>query len=312
MDKFLKLCKGCSLLIPSIISITVFFLVIISATESVNLSRSVEIKLNMGLSLIGIAVTVWVGLNIYNLIEKKQLELLENKVVELENGVLTAKHSLSNVEKELKIKTDLLQKIIDEGQEKGQHIISYLDRSFYINKIESLLNEEKNETMHLYYTISEAIYYYKLSVVPEFEIGINSKSISIKQIGTLLSAVVKLCASYKKIEESLLLTNEELENVESIINNDISYWFYELDYFISEYIREDPFLSTVDSWEYSILMSSIDESLIQPLINLKKNLQENESYVELFKESIEGVEGKIKQLMELTVPYRGWPPEGEN
>lgn len=186
MDKFLKFCKGCSLFIPSIVSITILFLVIISAAESVSFSQSVEIKLNMGLSLIGIAITVWVGLNIYNLIEKKQLEILEKKVVDIERNVLAARDSLSSVEEELKVKTDLLQKIIDEGQEKGRHIINYLDRSYYINKIENLLANDENEIVSLYYIIAEALHYYRLSINPEFEKEIYSKPISIKQIGTLL------------------------------------------------------------------------------------------------------------------------------
>lgn len=82
----MKIVKGLTLLIPLIISLVVLAVCIVltvqsPATDPINI---LDAKLNLGISIIGLAITVWVGLNIYNLIERKDLERLIEKISEIE------------------------------------------------------------------------------------------------------------------------------------------------------------------------------------------------------------------------------------
>ena len=80
MDMVCTISKIAALSIPAIISITVFTITLFNFKGNTTDLGTLETKLNMGLSIIGIAITVWVGLNIYDLIEKKELDELKIKV----------------------------------------------------------------------------------------------------------------------------------------------------------------------------------------------------------------------------------------
>lgn len=84
--------KILALITPIIIGIIVFGALFVKNTDNIVidmnlykiLTEYIDNKLNAGLSIIGITVSVWVGLNIYSAIEKKDLERIveDNKKLE--------------------------------------------------------------------------------------------------------------------------------------------------------------------------------------------------------------------------------------
>jgi hypothetical protein len=80
-----EIVKGIALLTPLIISIIVLLIVIIDSQSTTTFSDAIESKINMGIAIIGLAVTVWVGLNIYTLVENKQFNSLISKIQETDN-----------------------------------------------------------------------------------------------------------------------------------------------------------------------------------------------------------------------------------
>lgn len=72
-----KKIKAIALVIPTIISFIVFVTLVFKDSNN---SQTID----MGISILGIAITVWVGLNIYNVIEKKQVDNLDEKINKLE------------------------------------------------------------------------------------------------------------------------------------------------------------------------------------------------------------------------------------
>lgn len=51
-----------------------------------------------GLSMVGIAISVWIGINVYNLISRKELQKLDRKISDLEHML---KESRENAKKAL-------------------------------------------------------------------------------------------------------------------------------------------------------------------------------------------------------------------
>lgn len=84
MNIIWKVIKGLALFTPLIISIILLIVVIARFNEDITNLQMLETKLNIGLSIIGIAITVWVGLNIYNVVERKEVEAVTMKAESLE------------------------------------------------------------------------------------------------------------------------------------------------------------------------------------------------------------------------------------
>ena len=70
-----------------------------------------ESKFNIVLSVVGVAVTVWVGLSIYNAVERREVEMIGNTVTSLEEKV-----------KELEKKAKELEKKAKELEKKAQNV----------------------------------------------------------------------------------------------------------------------------------------------------------------------------------------------
>ena len=84
-----------ALITPAIISILVFGATFIKDNE--NMISSIDV----GISIIGIAVTVWVGLNIYNVIEKNEVEKLKKDIQKLKKDSLSIEKTFNNKLSEL-------------------------------------------------------------------------------------------------------------------------------------------------------------------------------------------------------------------
>lgn len=85
---FLKAIKTISILFPSIMStiIVVFLFSNINASLSNNSIATETTIINSGLSILGILASVWIGLNIYNTVEKNEIsKLVENRKAEIDD-----------------------------------------------------------------------------------------------------------------------------------------------------------------------------------------------------------------------------------
>ncbi len=81
----ISLCKGLALFIPTVISIGLVFIIIKKFDEAKTDVQIVELKMDSIIVIIGVAVSVWIGMNVYNLIEKKELEEIKNKINTINN-----------------------------------------------------------------------------------------------------------------------------------------------------------------------------------------------------------------------------------
>ncbi len=72
-------------------------------------------KFNMLLALVGIAVTVWVGLNIYNLVDRAQIDILAKKQKEIAENIGKSQESIT-------VLADAIDKVNKEKQELQQMI----------------------------------------------------------------------------------------------------------------------------------------------------------------------------------------------
>lgn len=109
-----KFIKGLALFIPTVISGIVLVLLIIDTREQITDVQDIELKLNTGLYIIGIAISVWVGLNIYNLIEKKQVEELDKLTQELNEKINQISPKINNFDNRM-----------DEEEKRRDFIIAY-------------------------------------------------------------------------------------------------------------------------------------------------------------------------------------------
>lgn len=94
MDGLLKFTKIIALLIPTILSGVILYIIITRFNQGGTDVELLEAKLNVGLSIIGIAISVWIGLNIYNVVEKKEVEKVSELYRSLE--IKTKEHDRVN------------------------------------------------------------------------------------------------------------------------------------------------------------------------------------------------------------------------
>lgn len=117
--------------------------------------KSIEIMGSSILSIIGIAVTVWVGLNIYNAIERKEVEQLREDLYSLNNSLDDWK---INYQKELFTKwedylknNDFLTNQFDDFFNNNEEIKELIKRDYMIlSLVGQHLNEDKIEIDKIY------------------------------------------------------------------------------------------------------------------------------------------------------------------
>jgi hypothetical protein len=138
VDFWLKIAKIAALFVPAVLSGVLICVTIVKLGNNAYCLDSLEFKLNAGLSIIGIAVTVWVGLNIYNVVERTQIDKLIKDYNELkvqnENlgnsyhdlqqtqegllGSMKALHQAISLDKEIYLTGNSLNLIIESGEYK--------------------------------------------------------------------------------------------------------------------------------------------------------------------------------------------------
>lgn len=97
-----KIIKGAALFIPTIICCILLILVTLKVPETTTAMEVMEIRMDSLLGIIGVAVSVWIGLNIYNIVERneidntyKRLEETEKKLEELEKKIEEASNQVA-------------------------------------------------------------------------------------------------------------------------------------------------------------------------------------------------------------------------
>lgn len=65
-------------------------------------AEQLESNFNILMAVIGIAVTTWIGLNVYNIAEKKQVDELAIKAAQLEKEIAEAQKKLDEIEQQLR------------------------------------------------------------------------------------------------------------------------------------------------------------------------------------------------------------------
>lgn len=103
LNGFLKFIKIVALFIPTVVSGILLCIVIIRFNPDMTDVQLLESKMNITLSIIGIAITVWIGLNIYNLIERKELESLQEELKKLGQMSESFKKDQEYLSKQLQI-----------------------------------------------------------------------------------------------------------------------------------------------------------------------------------------------------------------
>ena len=73
----------------------IFVIIMIVSGNDNKIGEIIEID---GLSMVGIAISVWIGINVYNLISRKELQKLDRKISDLEHML---KESRENAKKAL-------------------------------------------------------------------------------------------------------------------------------------------------------------------------------------------------------------------
>lgn len=125
---YIKIVKILCLITPAIVSLIVLILVGTIVFGRYFSPYSIEMRINnieiMGssiLSIIGIAVTVWVGLNIYNVIEKREVEDLKMNVELLEKAV-------NNIDEVLEAKMlEIIEKQLTDSDTVYNRVQEYLE-----------------------------------------------------------------------------------------------------------------------------------------------------------------------------------------
>lgn len=117
------------------------------------LMDTVDKKMNIGLSILGIAVTVWVGLNIYNVLKREDLEELKRATDKIAKKVDEFVITLENQDKEVIRTRDEINSFEDKIRKmnimnKSNFIITQMqdkDRSlqFFISQEDELYNRRK-------------------------------------------------------------------------------------------------------------------------------------------------------------------------
>ncbi len=100
-------------------------------------------KFNMLLALVGIAVTVWVGLNIYNLVDRAQIDNLAKKQKEITENITSIAASIDKFNVEIKEISIEIESIESEKQDLQQSFKEVNESIDNLIKITRDLDERK-------------------------------------------------------------------------------------------------------------------------------------------------------------------------
>lgn len=136
---FLELAKILCLLIPTILASMIFIMFTMIIFGRYFTPYSLETRMialeNINgtlLAVIGIAVTAWVGINIYNVIERKEVERLDSKIDELKNSL----HDMS----------DELWEKMDDQIERNWHVEELRNREMQLLALIGFLSLDSDIT----------------------------------------------------------------------------------------------------------------------------------------------------------------------
>lgn len=220
MNNIYKIIKSIILLVPLVISTIVLIVVLVNVDGNISDLQAIEIKIDMGIAIIGIAISVWVGLNLYNLVEKKQVDELNELTSRL-------KKDIEEITPKIK---EIMPKIYEFEQElkKEGQIRSYIiDQQNWFNALIQYrifqLNPEKNIS---------AIYHSIESFINSFEqlIDSNKKLVepNVLEYSIFLNTLIwgllfmnKYRNSLIGIEDKLTKISIEENNVDSKISESI-------------------------------------------------------------------------------------------
>ncbi|KNF06990.1 hypothetical protein CLPU_36c00060 [Gottschalkia purinilytica] len=149
-------------------------------------AKSIDDKINLGLAIIGIAVTVWIGLNIYNVIDKDHIKAIEDKA----QGF---KDEMKTIENEVQDFKDGIKTIENEVQSFKVEIDKYRDEMSDIKlDYDKLLSKLKLNEIELDYKIKNI----------NFRRSIESNKEYIDDLHIDLELLIKAYKNYiEKIEE---------------------------------------------------------------------------------------------------------------
>lgn len=104
-------------------------------------------KFNLLLALVGIAVTVWVGLNIYNLVDRVQIDILAKKQKHITESISMTNEELKNLRTGIEAIKGDKQDFEKKTQESILALAEYVDKA----------NKEKQELQQMVQGINESI-----------------------------------------------------------------------------------------------------------------------------------------------------------
>ena len=174
-----------------LLAICLFLAINIILFAYVNGQNSTEITL---VSLFGIIISVWVGLNIYNIISKEQLNDLENNVEELQTSINEFSEEVHLLLELKKTYFELVkQQIVEQGNFMYyEYIVNIIDDMHietdsilllsYISRMESCFNQirilrrDKQVDKENLYQIGESVYNAAIEKMDGYLINIKDKN----------------------------------------------------------------------------------------------------------------------------------------
>lgn len=96
-----KFVKGLALLIPTIIGVILLIIVLQKLPEVDTNIELMELKMNSLIGIIGVAVSVWIGLNIYNVVEKEEIYKTNKRLEEMEKKLKALEEDIEKASKQV-------------------------------------------------------------------------------------------------------------------------------------------------------------------------------------------------------------------
>lgn len=162
MDNFYKFCKGMALLLPTLIGCILVKIVALEFTHTMTDIKILEVKMNSMVGIIGVAVSVWIGLNVYNLIEKNEIEHKMNSCIKNYSDFETKiNKDTNNLREELRTSKENLQKLknelkrlctCDSGIQISRESVKQIDEELIYNTVKSIIENYslKNENLLIF------------------------------------------------------------------------------------------------------------------------------------------------------------------
>jgi len=232
---YIKIVRNMAIILPVILCIIIFcyFLFLPSIrSDAINLEFKI---INLGLSIFAILAAVWIGLNIYNVLDKKDVIELKNSLkediliikeelecfVKIESSRTIAQNMKNSYEK-ISIYNDIVNKY-------GKYYSAYMYRAMYyqeVNKYLDAINDfnvalklSNNNNLDIIYNRGRCYYMigkYK-QAIDDFNVCINNNVYRVGSYNNRALAYKGLKRFDEAVKDLTLLINEEDENL---------YYFY--------------------------------------------------------------------------------------